>query len=63
MYALQSKDTVEISSSNFVFSHLKFIIENFFVDEECTEKWQNSNTVRTGFISLVFLTNLKKLLC
>ena len=37
MCALQSEDTIEISSSNFVFSHFKFLISNFFVDEECAE--------------------------
>ena len=30
MSALQSKDTIETSFSNFAFSHLKFIISNFF---------------------------------
>ena len=38
MSALQSKDTIEISSSSFVLSHLNFIISNFFVDKECAEK-------------------------
>ena len=32
MSALQSKDTIEISSSRFVLSHSKFIISNFFAD-------------------------------
>ena len=53
MSALQSEDTMEISSSSFVLSHLKFIISNFFVEEECAEKLRNSNTIRTGFITLI----------
>ena len=53
MSALQSKDAIEISSDSFVLSHLKFIISNFFVNEECPEKLWNSNTIRTGFITRI----------
>ena len=38
MSTLQSADTIEISSSSSVLSHLKFIISNFFVDEEIALK-------------------------
>ena len=44
MSALQSKDTIEINSSSFVLSLSKFITSNFFVDEECAEKWRDLNT-------------------
>lgn len=53
MSALQSEDTIEISSDSFVLSHFKFIISNFFVDEECAEKLRNLNTIRTGFITQI----------
>ena len=38
MSALQSEDTIKISSSSFLLSHLKFIISNIFVEEECGKK-------------------------
>ena len=53
MSALQSEDTIEISSDSFVLSHLKSIISNFFVDEECAENLQNLNTIRTGFTTQI----------
>lgn len=53
MSALQSEDTIEISSDSFVLSHLKFTISNFFVNEECAEKLPNLNTIRTGFITQI----------
>ena len=57
MSVLQSEDTIEISSSSFGLSQSKFIISNFFVDEECAKKGRNSNTIRTAFINSVFLTD------
>ena len=44
-------------------SHLKSVISNFFVDKECAENWQNSNTIGTGFVHVVFLMDSRQLLC